>query len=182
MMGNISALVDGVKWYLGIPMNDTANLRLQIAHIGEKVLGDNLLGFQVGNEPDLYGRHGVGGRPDTYSPYDYFGEFAIMMNAINADAEIPVKNRIIGPSVTGQFWTPEQVFDTGYIAAYGNNLGFISVERWVSLCLSLKTEAECTHLGTQPTIVSLSTVEMDSLSSCKTSFPSTSITVQASIF
>jgi hypothetical protein len=54
MLGNISALVN-VKWYLGVPFNDTANLRLQIAEVGEAVLGNNLLGLQVGNEPDLYG-------------------------------------------------------------------------------------------------------------------------------
>jgi hypothetical protein len=29
-------------------MNDTANPRLQIAQLGEQILGDNLLGFQVG--------------------------------------------------------------------------------------------------------------------------------------
>lgn len=38
-------------------MNDTTNLRLQIAEVGSAVLGQNLLGFQVGNEPDLYGRY-----------------------------------------------------------------------------------------------------------------------------
>lgn len=53
MLGNISALAN-VKWYLGVPFNDTSNLRLQIAEVGEAVLGDNLIGLQVGNEPDLY--------------------------------------------------------------------------------------------------------------------------------
>ena len=53
MLGNISALAD-VRWYLGIPFNDTANLRLQIAEVGQAVLGDNLIGLQAGNEPDLY--------------------------------------------------------------------------------------------------------------------------------
>ena len=37
-------------------MNDTKNLRLEIAEIGQAVLKDNLIGLQVGNEPDLYGR------------------------------------------------------------------------------------------------------------------------------
>ncbi|KIK25599.1 hypothetical protein PISMIDRAFT_69949, partial [Pisolithus microcarpus 441] len=51
MLGNISSLVD-VKWFLGIPFNDTTNLRLQIAEVGETVLdsGGYLLGLQVGNE------------------------------------------------------------------------------------------------------------------------------------
>ena len=35
-------------------MNDTNNPRLRIAEVGEAYLGEHLLGFQVGNEPDLY--------------------------------------------------------------------------------------------------------------------------------
>ncbi|KAJ7094261.1 hypothetical protein C8R44DRAFT_814122 [Mycena epipterygia] len=53
MLANISALVN-VEWYLGIPLNDTQDLRLQIAEVAEAVLGDRVLGFQVGNEPDQY--------------------------------------------------------------------------------------------------------------------------------
>lgn len=79
MMSNISDLVN-VKWYLGeppsarsvfcskrrykgLPFNDTSHFRLQIAEVGEAILGDKLLGLQVGNEPDLYSRHGH--RPDV---------------------------------------------------------------------------------------------------------------------
>ena len=79
MLANVSSLVN-TKWYLGasehafstaiscsnsmgmlkqllytgIPMNDTTNLRLQIVEVGESILGSNLLGLQLGNEPDLY--------------------------------------------------------------------------------------------------------------------------------
>jgi len=41
-------------------MNDTNNPRLGIAEVGEAILGDNLLGLQVGNEPNLYGRYASG--------------------------------------------------------------------------------------------------------------------------
>jgi hypothetical protein len=127
MLGNISALAN-VKWYLGVPFNDTANLRLQIAEVGEAVLGDNLLGLQVGNEPDLYSAHGH--RPATYSPYDYFGEFSTLVQAINNNPNIPVKNNLIGPSVATGLWTPEMVWDTGFIAAYTNSLGALAVEHY----------------------------------------------------
>ncbi|KAF7967357.1 hypothetical protein HWV62_34635 [Athelia sp. TMB] len=129
-MSNISALVPGVKWYLGVPMNDTSHLRLQIAEYGEAILGDNLLGFQVGNEPDLYGKDQFGGRPTTYSPQDYFTEFGQEMTGINADAQIPTKGNIVGPSVTGDVWSPEDIFNTGYLTAYSADLGFISVEKY----------------------------------------------------
>jgi hypothetical protein len=46
MLANISALVN-TKWYLGVPFNDTSNLRLGIVQSGEAILGDNLLGLQV---------------------------------------------------------------------------------------------------------------------------------------
>ena len=54
-----------------------------------------------------------------------------MMTGINNDASIPRKNIIVGPSVSTALWTPEDVFNTGYISAFTNNLGFISVEKWV---------------------------------------------------
>lgn len=56
MLANISALVN-TKWYLGVPLNDSSNLRLAIAEYGERILGGSLLGLQVGNEPDLYARY-----------------------------------------------------------------------------------------------------------------------------
>jgi hypothetical protein len=57
MMGNISQLVS-VDWFLGIPFNDTDHFRLAVAEVGQQVLGPRLIGLQVGNEPDLYARHG----------------------------------------------------------------------------------------------------------------------------
>ena len=53
-MGNITSLVN-TQWYIGVPFNDTSNLRLGIAEYGEKILGPSLIGIQAGNEPDLYG-------------------------------------------------------------------------------------------------------------------------------
>ncbi|KIJ61729.1 glycoside hydrolase family 79 protein [Hydnomerulius pinastri MD-312] len=126
MLGNISALAN-VHWYLGVPFNDTTNFRLQIAEISEAVLGDHLLGLQVGNEPDLYSAHGH--RPDTYSPADYMGEFGNLIGAIANDNNIPVKNNLIGPSVSGQ-WTPEDVWNTGFVQAYTNSLGYLAVEHY----------------------------------------------------
>lgn len=127
-MANISALVN-TKWFLGIPFNDTNNLRLGIAEVGEAVLSGPgyLLGFQVGNEPDLYAAHQ--NRPSTYSPSDYFGEFGVVVNAVNNDVNIPVKNNLVAPSITGK-WTPESVWDTGLVESYSSSLGALAVEHY----------------------------------------------------
>ncbi|KDQ55999.1 glycoside hydrolase family 79 protein [Jaapia argillacea MUCL 33604] len=127
LLANVSSLV-GVKWYLGVPFNDTTNLRLEIAESGEQILGGNLLGLQVGNEPDLYARHGH--RPTTYAPSDYFGEFGVVVQAINNDNSIPVKNNLIGPNLATGDWIPEQVWDTGFIPAYTNSLSALAVEHY----------------------------------------------------
>ncbi|KZP33152.1 glycoside hydrolase family 79 protein [Athelia psychrophila] len=127
MLANITSLA-GVQWYLGVPFNDTSNLRLGIAEAGQAILGDNLIGLQCGNEPDLYASHN--NRPATYSPYDYFGEFGVLVQAINNNQNIPVKNKLIGPSVASGDWTPEMVWDTGFIPAYSNSLSALAVEHY----------------------------------------------------
>ncbi|KZP07019.1 glycoside hydrolase family 79 protein [Athelia psychrophila] len=149
MMNNISSLLgDALKWYLGVPMNDTSNPRLQIAEYGQKILGSNLLGLQIGNEPDLYGAHRLGGRSNNYTTKDYFTEFGQMMAAINRDAEIPVKNQIVGPSVTGgaKEWSTDEIFSTGYLQAYASNLGYIAVERYPdNNCAALYSNASTNY-------------------------------------
>lgn len=51
-----------VDWFIGIPLNDST-IRIEIAEVAQEVLGDKLIGMQVGNEPDLYARHGE--RPEV---------------------------------------------------------------------------------------------------------------------
>ncbi|KAF9484212.1 glycoside hydrolase family 79 protein [Pholiota conissans] len=128
MLGNISTLVN-VRWYLGVPFNDTSNFRLQIIEQGQAILGDHLIAVQAGNEPDLYGSHGH--RALNYSQQDYFNEFGLLINAINADPLITSRDILIGPSVSTN-WSPESVFDTGYIDAYTNSLAYLSVEHYPS--------------------------------------------------
>ncbi|KAH9850236.1 hypothetical protein C2E23DRAFT_896579 [Lenzites betulinus] len=137
MLGNVSSLVN-VKWYLGIPFNDT-NWRLQIAEFGEEILGDNLLGFQAGNEPDLYGVHNH--RKLDYGPWDYFGEFGLLTGTYGNDAKITRKKSLIAPSTEGGTWKdplnpnnapqgPEAVWNTGFVQQYDEFLSALAVERY----------------------------------------------------
>jgi hypothetical protein len=47
-----------------------------------------------------------GHRASTYGPYDYFGDFGLVVNAVNGDSNIPTKNNLIAPNLAGT-WTPE---------------------------------------------------------------------------
>ncbi|KAG2052586.1 glycoside hydrolase family 79 protein [Suillus hirtellus] len=126
MMAEISALTN-VYWYMGVPFNDTQHWRLQIAEVGEAMLGDYLIGLQGGNEPDLYSRHGH--RPDSYSPQDYTNEFGLLIDAMNADSNIPNKNLLIGPNLAG-VWSPTDIWETGFATDYNQNLAALGVERY----------------------------------------------------
>ena len=48
-----------------MPDSILSYLHLGIAEQGEQVLGDYLIGFQTGNDPDLYASHGH--RPENQS-------------------------------------------------------------------------------------------------------------------
>lgn len=54
-----------------------------------------------------------------------------MIDAINADSNIPTKNDLIVPNLSGA-WTPESVWDTGFITAYASSIGILSVEQSVT--------------------------------------------------
>lgn len=125
MLGNVSSLLD-VEWFLGVPLNDTENLRLGIAEVGMAVLGDKLKGLQVGNEPDLYVRHDH--RNDSYGPSDYDKEFGVVAAALDSMTGKTVTN-LIGPSIAMADWTPQMVWDTGF-ATNHPELGILSVEKY----------------------------------------------------
>ncbi|TFK33314.1 glycoside hydrolase family 79 protein [Crucibulum laeve] len=129
LANNISQLTN-VKWFMGIPFNDSVSWRLQIAEHGQTILGDNLLGLQAGNEPDFYSGNGV--RESTYSPWDYFGEVGTLIETIDANVNIPNKNMLIAPSLGGggRGWFPEQIWDTGFLTTYVDRLYALTVEHY----------------------------------------------------
>ena len=128
---------------LGIPFNDSADWRLTIAEKGQQILGENLLGLQAGNEPDFYAQFVSffsilsnflicfrnGHRPSTYGPQDYANDVGNLIQAMEADSGIPNKNMLIGPSVATGPWTPELVWDTGFINTYSSYLFALAVEQ-----------------------------------------------------
>ena len=56
-----------------------------------------------------------------------------MITAMTNDPKISAHTRdlLIGPSIS-VIWTPEEVWNTGFVDLYSENLAFLSVERCVS--------------------------------------------------
>ncbi|KAH9003624.1 hypothetical protein EDB86DRAFT_2888634 [Lactarius hatsudake] len=127
LMANISSLTN-THWFLGVPFFNTTPFSLGIVENGQQILGDYLIGFQAGNEPDLYASHGH--RPSTYSQFDYFGEVGTLIQQIANDTLIPKKDNIlIVPSVQ-VLWTPESVWNTGIVSSYSSSIISLAVERY----------------------------------------------------
>ena len=58
------------------------------------------------------GRRRHGHRPETYGPFDYFGEFGNVVSAMQQKS-LSVSNNLIGPSLATGDWTPESELPFG---------------------------------------------------------------------
>ncbi|CCO29455.1 hypothetical protein BN14_03468 [Rhizoctonia solani AG-1 IB] len=110
MMKNIGDLVNA-NFYFGLnffnPDNETN--AVLVAQTAEKILGDRLLGFQLGNEPDLYGSHGR--RNSSYSMENYMNDYQTMINDLSG-ASLSNNQILIGPSTCCN-WNETDIFNLG---------------------------------------------------------------------
>ena len=139
-MKGISDLVN-VRWFLGalnllylyrisslpqgIPFFQTNPFDIAIAQSSQIILGDHLIGLQAGNEPDLYSRHGH--RGSDYAPQNYVDEFGTLVSALGTDS---TRDILIGPNLANADWQPQQIWETGFVDTYSENLAFLAVERY----------------------------------------------------
>ncbi|KAJ7457804.1 glycoside hydrolase family 79 protein [Mycena latifolia] len=130
LMRNISDFVN-VHWFMGIPWFVTQPFDLGIVTASQEILGDYLLGLQAGNEPDMYHIHLH--RNETYGPFDYGGEFSDLLTQIEATGADPsgrARTVLIGPNIASFSWTPEDVWNTGFVDKFDANLAFLAVEKY----------------------------------------------------
>lgn len=88
-----------VQWIIGLPLVfSTPSSAEQIAAYAASFIGDHLWALQLGNEPDLYERHGK--RPAPYGPQQYIQEFNDTSSAVlTGDSDLFNRSQIfIAPS------------------------------------------------------------------------------------
>lgn len=119
----------------------------------------------------------------TYGPFDYFGEIGDLVQAMgNDEAYSRARNLLIGPNLAGD-WPAEDIWNTGFVDTYSDNLAFLAVEQSVINLLSVTPN--CTNKHTiilsaiLPTIASRNLVLEHSMTPRKRSRHS-SITTRAS--
>ncbi|KAG5633558.1 hypothetical protein H0H81_006850, partial [Sphagnurus paluster] len=62
----------------------------------------------------------------------YSNEFAALVTAIQNDPQIPIKNMLIGPSLASGPWSPEQLWETGYLDRFKDSLTAVTMEHYPS--------------------------------------------------
>jgi len=65
--------------------------------------------------------------PQGYGPASYHGEINNLINTMKTNG-LRTQGQIIVPSVNAD-WTPENVFDTGFLQDFADSLGVITVEK-----------------------------------------------------
>ncbi len=107
--------------------------RTILGEMAEQVLAGSIVGFQLGNEPDLFATNGL--RASNYTPAEYTVEWGEVLQDYVNDGNFPNKNLFVGPSICcgrGPGWTPEEVWNTGYLQDYSEYLAYIAVQLSVS--------------------------------------------------
>jgi hypothetical protein len=89
--------------------NSPANIASEAKYVANK-LGDSLIGFEIGNEPDIY--YETGARPSTYTFADFLVEWQAYYNAIIA---VVPNARITGPGSSNNY--------KGYTIPFAQNKG-----------------------------------------------------------
>ena len=72
-------------------------------------------------------------RPADYDPQDYFDEFGVMVNGIHDDKKITHTGNLVAPSLQGT-WSPEDLWSTGYLDAYGSSINVLAMEQYALVC------------------------------------------------
>jgi hypothetical protein len=112
-----------VIYGINMSVNNATNCAAEAAYVAH-ALGSSLLGFEIGNEPDLYHSNGI--RPSSYTYAQFLSQWQVLAAAIT--------NTVPGWAITnaGSGWTltgPASASNTqGYTVPFaGNEAGVISL-------------------------------------------------------
>ncbi|KAJ2962301.1 hypothetical protein NQZ79_g2548 [Umbelopsis isabellina] len=125
VMNSVSQ-VTGAKWMFGLNFEDPNNMD-SAKVIGKQAvekLGDNLFAMQIGNEPDLYSKHGI--RTADWGIPQYIEEWSNWANALHQEFGTSLKkNDIFTGAVVCCSWNISDVLHAG-LMEHGNNMQLIN--------------------------------------------------------
>ncbi|CAE6422766.1 unnamed protein product [Rhizoctonia solani] len=135
MLANIANLVK-TEIYLGLNFMDISDTSNQVAFaaMAEEILGSNLHGIALGNEPDLYDRPGHMKRPEPYTFDQYMNEWGGVARVLTTDPGYSNHRMLMGPSTccesSNPDWNNLALAGAGYLQRFANELKIVTVQRY----------------------------------------------------
>ncbi|KAH7341484.1 hypothetical protein B0J17DRAFT_765535 [Rhizoctonia solani] len=131
-MKNVSALIP-TEYYFGLNWIDPNNFTnsVLVAETVEKILGDDLLALQLGNEPDLYDQHGK--RPQSPYTFDiYMNEFQQAVTQLNSAPAFTNRDILLAPSSCCN-WNETELFQAGFVDRFKDSLKILAVQHYPTI-------------------------------------------------
>ncbi|EMD40856.1 glycoside hydrolase family 79 protein [Gelatoporia subvermispora B] len=133
VMNSVSDSVGGIQYLIGLSLRDpnSSNIPL-LAGDAQKALGNKLDSFILGNEPDLYTRHGDRPNMANYSVYDYIGDYWVVLENLQdtpTDGDVLSLDKISGPTICC-VWDLDAVLQSGWLNDFSSRLNYITLQHY----------------------------------------------------
>ncbi|KAI0082446.1 glycoside hydrolase family 79 protein [Panus rudis PR-1116 ss-1] len=132
VMNKVSDSVGGAEYLIGLSLREPNNSNIPLlAGDAQKALGDRLDAFLLGNEPDLYTRHGQRPYMANYSVNDYIGDYWVVFNNLGhtPQGDVLSADKIAGPTICCA-WDLEPVLTSGWLDQFNNRLKYITLQHY----------------------------------------------------
>ncbi|KAJ8661649.1 hypothetical protein O0I10_002456 [Lichtheimia ornata] len=141
-MRQLSEVVGGLKWMFGLNFEHANDMQSaqQLGRLAVNILGgstsnnsyDNVLyALQIGNEPDLYAKHGM--RSPDWGVADYTGEWLDWAHQLsNEFGTSQYRPDLFSGGVVCCTWQLQDLLDSGYFDSAKHMLNSITVQRYSS--------------------------------------------------
>ncbi|CAE6452467.1 unnamed protein product [Rhizoctonia solani] len=135
MLANFANLVKA-EIFLGLNFMDITDTSNQVgfAALAEELLGPNLHGIALGNEPDLYDQPNHMKRPEPYTFEKYMEEWGSVSSALATNPGYTNHHILMGPSTccesSNPAWSSLGLANAGYLQRFANEIKIITVQRY----------------------------------------------------
>ncbi|CAL1701104.1 unnamed protein product [Somion occarium] len=132
VMNTVSDMAGEVEYLIGLSLRNpnSTNIAL-LAGDAQKALGDKLDAYLLGNEPDLYTRHGQRPNIANYTVNDYIGEYWTVFNQLKytPQGDVLELDKIAGPTICCA-WDLNAVLSSGWLTSFKDRLKYITLQHY----------------------------------------------------
>lgn len=161
VLNKIAGEVGGANYLIGLSLLDPNNPNVPVeAAAVQETLGNNLDGFLLGNEPDLYTSHGDRPNIQNYTTDNYIDDFRTAASHLtNTSAGDILARPLLGGPTICCAWNLDALLTGGYSTAFDDVLKYISLQHYPQNNCFGSYQYEIPYYVQHPNVVNLSAWE-----------------------